>query len=360
MSLQLTIRIFCMNNDWANFLQTQQAHIDETGVSHFADDAAVADQQTDLLCDLSQLGLLRFSGEDAASFLQGQLSNDINVLDGSQSQISSYCSPKGRILASLRVFRDGDDFYLLIPADTLAATKKRLQMYVMMSKVNIDDLSDETVRIGISGQQANTALQQLSLNAPENSNGYVHHNNVHILNISSTCPRYILISDAKTIQPAWEAMKSDLPMKGYNSWNYMDIQDAIPGIVAATVDAFVPQMVNLHAINGVSFSKGCYPGQEIVARMHFLGKLKRRMYRATVHADQAPKPGDSVFSANSTSGQGAGQIVTSAPLGDGNYEILAVIQISAKETGELHLHDIDGSVLQFRDIPYTVSLEREK
>jgi len=349
-----------MNNDWANFLQTQQAHIDETGVSHFANDAPVADQQTDFLCDLSQLGLLRFSGEDAASFLQGQLSNDVNILDGSQSQLSSYCSPKGRILASFRIFRDADDFYLLIPADTVAATQKRLQMFVMMSKVTIEDLSDDTARIGLSGEMATKVLKQLSITPPETMNGYAHQNNAHILRIGEICPRYILIGAANTLQTVWETAKNNLPMKGYNSWNYMDIQDAIPSIVAANVDAFVPQMVNLHAINGVSFSKGCYPGQEIVARMHFLGKLKRRMYRASVQTEQQPQPADSLYSANSSSGQGAGQVVTSAALAGGISEILAVIQISAEQEGELHLHDGNGPVLDIKEIPYSVSLEREK
>jgi len=349
-----------MNNDWANFLQTQQAHIDEIGVSHFGDDLAVADQETNFICDLSQLGLLKFSGEDAANFLQGQLSNDVNALNGSQSQLSSYCSPKGRILASFRIFRDGDDFYLLIPADTLAATQKRLQMYIMMSKVTIEDLSDETVRIGLSGEDATALLKQHTLNIPEGKNAYHQQDNVQLLSIGDTFPRTILIGNADDLKPVWETAATKLAMKGYNSWQYMDIQEAIPSIVAANVDAFVPQMVNLHAIDGVSFSKGCYPGQEIVARMHFLGKLKRRMYRASVKSEQAPKPSDSLFSDSSRSGQGAGQVVNCAALADDNYEILAVIQISAEQEGELHLHSIDGPSLKIEDIPYSVSLEREK
>jgi len=349
-----------MNNDWANFLQSQQAHIDENGVSHFADDPAVADQSNNYLCDLSQFGLLRFSGEDAAIFLQGQLSNDVNSLNGSQSQLSSYCTPKGRILASFRVFQQDNDFYLFIPADTLAATQKRLQMYIMMSKVSIDNLSDDLVIIGLSGDAATNALQRLSLTPPETKNGYAHQNDTHILNVDGDCPRYILIGTNEKLQTVWNTLKTEFPMKGYNSWNYSDIQAAIPNIVAANVDAFVPQMVNLHAIDGVSFSKGCYPGQEIVARMHFLGKLKRRMYRASLQAEQAPKPSDSLFSATSGSGQGAGQVVTSAALGNDTYEILAVIQIKLESEGSLHLHDSNGPLLNIKDIPYSVPLEREK
>lgn len=292
--------------------------------------------------------------------MQGQLSNDVSILDGSQSQLSSYCSPKGRILASFRLFRSGDDFYLLIPADTLTATQKRLRLFVLMSKVIIDDVSDELVRIGISGDRANMALEQLSLPIPINENGLASKESIHILNIPGTQSRYILVASLDAMPEIWNSLQEQLPAKGYNHWNLIDIQQGIPSIVAATVDAFVPQMVNLHAIDGVSFSKGCYPGQEIVARMHYLGKLKRRMYRAQVKAEQAPKPGDALFSADSDSGQGAGQIVMSAALADGQYEVLAVIPVKTQAESSLHLIDNAGPVLESREIPYPVSLEREK
>jgi len=349
-----------MSSEWTNFLQIQQAHSDELGVSHFADSPATADDDPNFMCDLSQLSLLRISGDDAETFLQGQLSNDVSVLTGSQSQLSSYCSPKGRILASFRLFRSGDDFYMLIPADTLAATQKRLRMFVLMSKVIIEDISEEFVRIGISGDAANAALGQRSLPIPVAENGIATNESMHILNIPGEQPRYVLIAPEAEMQTIWNSLKEQLPTRGYNHWNLMDIQQGIPSIYAATVDAFVPQMVNMHAIDGVSFSKGCYPGQEIVARMHYLGKLKRRMYRAHVTTAQAPKPGDTLFSADSDSGQGAGQIVMSAALGNGQYEVLAVMQIKAHDEGKLHLVSNEGPLLELREIPYAVSLEREK
>jgi len=349
-----------MSSDWVNFLQKQQAHHDAIGVSHFADNPAVADDDPNFLCDLSQLSLLRINGDDAETFLQGQLSNDVSLLDGKQSQLSSYCSPKGRILASFRVYRNGDDFYLLIPADTLNATLKRLRMFVLMSKVNIDDVSGELVRIGVSGERADAALAQLSFTPPTSKNGLALTDSVHILKIPGASPRYIIIAAAATMTDIWSNLSQQLPAKGYNHWNLMDIQQGIPSVVASTVDAFVPQMINLHAIDGVSFSKGCYPGQEIVARMHYLGKLKRRMYRAKVQTEQAPKPGDTLFSADSDSGQGAGLIVMSAALADNQYEVLAVMQIKAHDEGALHLLSNDGPALDVLDIPYSVSLERKK
>lgn len=349
-----------MNNDWRTFLTSQGAHIDETGVSHFADNPTTANPSCDGICDLSHLGLLRFSGEDARDFLQGQLSNDVNLLEGTHNQLSSYCTPKGRILASFRLFQHDDAFYMLLPADTLAATQKRLQMYIMMSKVTIDDLSDDTVRIGISTTAAEKLADLIPGSLPTQPDAYVHHDGLHILRVGQACQRYILIGSPDTLQPLWQTAADILPVCGYNTWHYRDIEDGIPAIVAANVEAFVPQMVNLHAINGVSFSKGCYPGQEIVARMHFLGKLKRRMYRATVKTQDAPKPGDPLFSAQSTSGQGAGQIVISAPLANDHYALLAVIQISAEESGPIHLHNETGPALHIEALPYTVPLEREK
>jgi len=349
-----------MNTEWTNFLQSQQAHYDEVGVSHFADDLAIADNNPNFLCDLSQLGLLRITGDDAETFLQGQLSNDVSALDGNQSQLSSYCSPKGRILASFRLYRNGEDFYLLIPADTLSATQKRLRMFVLMSKVSIDDVSDELIRIGISGDKATTALEQLALSVPADKNGLTIDDSIHILNIPGTQPRYMLIGSTAVVQDMWEKLKEQFPLKGYNHWNLMDIYQGIPSITDATVDAFVPQMVNLHAIDAVSFTKGCYPGQEIVARMHYLGKLKRRMYRAEVQSEQAPKAGDALFSADSDSGQGAGQIVMSAALADNRYEVLAVISVKTHDENELHLINNEGPKLAPKELPYSVSLEREK
>jgi folate-binding protein YgfZ len=132
----------------------------------------------------------------------------------------------------------------------------------------------------------------------------------------------------------------------------MDIRAGIPNVFEDTVEAFVPQMANLQLVGGVSFTKGCYTGQEVVARMQYLGKLKRRMYHARVDAGQPPTPGTEVFSPSSDSGQGAGRIVDAAASPDGGYEVLAVLQISSADANDLQLGDIDGPALQLMELPY--------
>lgn len=322
------------------------------------DPSSVPSASDNILMNLTQLGEIRVSGDDAESFLQGQFSNDVALLDGSNSQLSSYCSPKGRILATFRLYKTGDAYHLLIPADTVAATIKRLRMYVLMSKVELQDLSDSRVRIGLSGTNARQALTSRFKQVPEKTDQLTVDGSLHIINIPGKHDRFILIDDTTAIQNTWKSLSQEFTPGGHVCWTQMDIYAGLPSIVAETTDAFVPQMVNLHAINGVSFSKGCYPGQEIVARMYYLGKLKRRMYRAHVETEIMPHPGDEIFSASSDSGQGAGKIVSVSPDTNGGYSVLAVIQVSVAEKNDACLLNTQGPVLNIIDLPYEVPLER--
>jgi folate-binding protein YgfZ len=179
-----------------------------------------------------------------------------------------------------------------------------------------------------------------------------------IIRLPGHQPRFMVIGDFSAISPLWESLESTTRTVGSDAWDLHDIYVAIPHISANTVDAFVPQMVNLHAIDGISFTKGCYTGQEVVARMRYLGKLKRRMYRGHIATDIAPAPGDSLFSSSSQSGQGAGRIVTALPAPEGGYAVLAVIEISAAETDSIRWQSVDGTELTLASIPYEVPLDK--
>lgn len=348
-----------INSDWQNFLNDSGAHLDERGVRDF-EGSTCSDDAENKLFDLSDIGVVKISGEDAPGFLQGQFSNDVSKLDGSNSQLSSYCTPKGRILACFRLFRDGDNFYMLIPSETLPATQKRLQMFVLMSKVTISDISSDVVRMGTFGQQLANRLSEQFGQLPNAENGFCSVNGVQVLRLAGNEPRLFVIGEPAKLRPIWESANDGITRCGYPGWDLLDIRAGTPSVLTETVEAFVPQMINLHAIDGVSFSKGCYPGQEIVARMHYLGKLKRRMYRAEIETSNIPKPGTPLVSAHSDSGQGAGQVVSSAQTSADSCEILAVVQVSAFEAGDLRLENDTGPVLNFLDIPYEVPLEREK
>lgn len=350
-----------MHSEWITFLQGQQANIDKQGRLRFATDAeeARAVSEDNVIADLSPLGIIRVSGEEAADFLQGQFSNDIKQLDGQTAQLSSYCNPKGRILASFWLYRNEDTFYLLLPGDTLAAALKRLRMYVLMSKVSLEDASEELTCIGLAGPDSGHALQRQLGTAPAQAANTLHHGGITAIRLPGDRLRYLVVGANADMQALWQTLRETSRPVGYQAWQLLDIEAGLPSVYADNVEAFVPQMLNLHAIGGVSFKKGCYPGQEIVARMHYLGKLKRRMYRAHIDTETPPRAGEDIFVPDGESGQGAGRIVMSSPAANGGYEVLAVVQVNHAEQDDVHLQSVDGPKLGFIALPYEVPLERE-
>ena len=300
------------------------------------------------ITDLSHFGLIRVSGADTRSFLQGQLTSDINAVTPELAQLSSYCSPKGRMLGSFWVFQRGEDLYLQLPADRLEPILKRLRMFVLRSKVALEDASDELARFGLAGECAEALLPF----APAADMASLTRDQLTVIRLPGDRPRFELIGPPEVLAGNWPEMLKVAEQTDTDFWSLMDIRAGIPNVFEDTVEAFVPQMANLQLIGGVSFTKGCYTGQEIVARMQYLGKLKRRMYRAHIDSGQVPARGAEVFSPSSESGQGAGRIVDVAASPEGGYEVLAVIQISSAEADDLRLGDSDGPVLRLLDLPY--------
>lgn len=300
--------------------------------------------------NLSHLGLIRVSGDDKRDFLQGQLTNDIRQLSPEHSQMSGYCSPKGRMLSNFRVFQRGDDFYLMLPRERLGATLKRLSMFVLRSKVILHDASDELVLLGLSGAMA----AALPFAAPDTANATRSQDDVTLLTLPGDRPRVLLIAPpARALDATEKAIGTGGIFASRDFWTLMEIRAGLPSVYESTTEAFVPQMTNMQLIDGVSFKKGCYTGQEVVARMQYLGKLKRRMYRVHIAGDVRPLPGIELFSPQSASGQGAGRIVDAAPAPTGGFEALAVIEIACAEDGQVFLGAMDGPLLQILDLPYT-------
>lgn len=342
-----------MNPQWQAFLAEQGAEVAANGSLRFPNATEVPlDEPTECtLFDLSHLGLIAVEGEDAEPFLQGQLTNDIRELSPTHTQLSSHCSPKGRILASFRVLRMGDTIYLQLPRDRLPEALKRLRLYVLRAKVTLDDASDGLVRMGIAGGCATDRLSAQGLAVPEGGEDMVMTGGVGMLRMPSPSPRFELVGPADTLVALWKALAPGAALGAADLWALHDIRGGIPTVYQETVDAFVPQMVNLQLIDGVSFTKGCYTGQEVVARMQYLGKLKRRMYWADVETDTPPRPGDELHAPTSTSEQASGRVVDARPTGAGRYELLVVVEIGAAEGGEVRLGE-HGPVLRLRPPPY--------
>ncbi|MGE5154207.1 MAG: YgfZ/GcvT domain-containing protein [Bdellovibrio bacteriovorus] len=342
-----------MNPQWQEFLITRGAEISPDSGVRFAGpgNAPLGEPGDCALFDLSHLGLIAVRGEDAESYLQGQLTNDIRELSPTHSQLSSHCSPKGRMLANFRVLRLGDTIYLQLPRERVPDSLKRLKLYVLRAKVTLEDASDTLVRIGIAGECAASALARLGLGIPDREEDLATTNGVSVLRLPSPAPRFELIGEVALLTELWDGLAQVAVPSDRDLWALHDIRAGIPHVFQETVEAFVPQMVNMQLIDGVSFTKGCYTGQEVVARMQYLGKLKRRMYWAEVESDAPPRPGDELHAPTSTSEQASGRVVDARPAGPGRCELLAVVEIEAAEGGEVRLGG-QGPLLRLRPPPY--------
>jgi folate-binding protein YgfZ len=341
-----------MQTLWQQFLLTQSARTDEHGLLTFANssDALSRLETAAVLCSLDHLGCIRATGADVQTFLQGQLSNDITLLQNAQVQLSAYCNPKGRMLAQLLIVPDTEDYLLLLPRAILEPTLKRLRMFVLRSQVSLSDVSDEMVCLGLAGTGMPAQLQE-ALKLPASDYALTRTDTALACKLPAPQPRYLLLTQLAQARSLWQQYVPPLLATDRHLWHWLDIQAGLPSIWPETVEEFVPQMVNLELINGVNFKKGCYPGQEIVARMHYLGKPKRRMYHLVLTQAGSPPPGTDIYVAGGD-GQSAGKIVI-AETGPATTECLAVIQ-NDKVEAELRLGTQDGPRLTMARLPYSL------
>ncbi|HBU30381.1 MAG: glycine cleavage system protein T [Thiobacillus sp. GWE1_62_9] len=340
-----------MIESWKTFLQSQGAALEGNAVLHYGNPAAERAAAADgtIVADLSQLGVIAFRGDEAASFLQGQLTNDVRSLHADAAQWNGYCSPKGRLLGNFLLWRQGEDYCLQLSGDILPSVLKRLSMFILRAKAQGRDASDESVRLVVAGPQAAAAVGAAMGAVPDAAMRTVAGDSGFVVRVGAD--KFVLSIAPERAAAVWQTLRQTATPVGAPVWDWLRLNAGIPMIVAATQEQFVPQMVNLEVIGGVSFQKGCYPGQEIVARSQYLGKLKRRMFLAHVDAEAAP--GDSLYSAD-IEGQATGTVVNAAPAPAGGFDVLAVAQVESAATQILHLKASDGAALSLRPLPYTL------
>jgi folate-binding protein YgfZ len=340
-----------MNQDWQNFLTTQGAQIQDGAVLNLGDAAAelIATRDGTVLCDLSQFGVIKVSGDEAQGFLHNLFSSDVNALTPQHALPSSFNTAKGRALATFLIWRTSTEFFLHLPQSLLAAIQKKLTMYVLRSKVKIANASDEIVSLGLSGANAAALLQQHFPTLPQNPLDAVQHADSVVICLGAE--RFQINTTPSGAIALWEKLSASAKPVGSPCWDWLNIRAGIPVILPPTQEAFVPQMANLDLTGAVNFKKGCYPGQEIVARMQYLGKNKRRMYLAHVDADSAPQPGAELFSME-MEGQSCGLVANAAAAPGGGYDMLAVVQIASHDAFPVHLGALTGARLQFQPLPY--------
>ena len=278
-------------------------------------------------------GLIRAVGPEAMSFLQNQLTNDANLLTPAQGQLSGYCSPKGRLLAVFTVLQLGaDDFALALPAALLAPTLKRLKMFVLRSKLALSDASAELPTLGVMGDQVAEALSAQGFVVPAHDYGTAQHEGVWLLRRPGCVPRFELRAAPARLAALQQAL--NLPTAHADDWALAEVLAGIPQVTTETTDQFVPQTINLDTAGGVSFTKGCYPGQEIVARVHYLGRVKQRLRLA--QCPQRLVPGTILLD---STGHSAAKVMAAAAHPQGGAVLALSMDLSHADVAPLHTAD---------------------
>lgn len=312
---------------WPEFLSAQRIS------------AQPAEARAGMMAALTHLGVLSVSGADAENFLHNQLTNDVLELPVGAMHLGGYCSPKGRLLATVIIWKSADGVMLVMPRELLPGIQKRLQMFVLRSKVTLADISEQTVLIGVAVPDA----QKISFS--------------DVAGLSAIWPsatglqRALWMGPVESAMHLWNRFGHTLSPIGANHWRWLDIRAGLPMIVEATREQFVPQMVNFDLVGGVNFRKGCYPGQEIVARSQYLGKLKRRMLLACTRAELADA-GMEIFS-EADPGQPCGLVVNAEKNPEGLWDLLVEIKLEAAQT-PVRLGSANGELLQFSEMPYLI------
>jgi folate-binding protein YgfZ len=291
---------------------------------------------------LTHLGVIKIEGDEAAKFIHGQLTQDFSLLGLDSARLAAFCSAKGRMQASFIGFkRSPNEILLVCSRDILAPTLKRLSMFVMRAKAKLSDASDEIALYGLAGD----AIQNIASHAQAAwSKADFESKNVVNLYPADGVPRQLWVAPADTPAPAGSALALEV-------WLWGEVRSAVATITAPVVEAFVPQMLNFESIGGVNFKKGCYPGQEVVARSQFRGTLKRRAF--VVHAESAMAAGDEVFDSNGDE-QPVATVVQAAPAPSGGFDAIISVQLSALEEGALRLGHMGGGELTVLPLPYAL------
>ena len=310
-----------MAGEWRQFLCEQGARFDGGRVADFGDPVLERAQvfHGNIIADLSHYGLIEVTGKDAEIFLAAQFTSDVRQISESASQLSAWCTPQGRVLAVFRIFRRAGAYYLLLPGELLEMILRRLRMYILRSDVRLADVSSTLVRIGLSGPALPGSLT-------------------------------IVISDPGAAKKLWLERQENAIPTGAGPWALLEILAGIPSVHSKTAEAFLPQMLNLEALGGLCFSKGCYPGQEIIARLQYRGQLKRRMYLGLANTAYIPEPGDEVVSGDSEETQRVGTVVAAERHPQDGAALLAVLEIGAAQ-GKLCLYEPGGPALILQSLP---------
>jgi len=294
-----------------------------------------------IVTDLSYLAVIKVSGDDAESFLNGQFTSNIEKFSEHQLQFSAWCNPKGQVKTTFYIYRLADSFYILLPEELKVSFLKQLSMYILRADVQLTDQSDIVTRLGLCLEKSD--LDQADVGQSDILNQLP--DNVVVFPLASLeseqkQSRYIIVADIEQAESIRDSLTEIFADTDPSVWKLLDIQAGIPWLSPETSEKFLPQMLNLDLIEALDYQKGCYPGQEIIARLHYRGELKRKLYLTTCTSNETPGSGISIVTSENKT---IGTVIQAQTEVETTY-ILAVIDNDSIQDN-LSLNDTDGSQL---------------
>ena len=351
-----------LNPQWHDFLTSQNAQFDSTGQIQTFGQAELERfliKNGPVVTSLTHQGLIKVSGGDAVSFLQGQLTTDIHQISETQAQFSAYCDPKGQVLALFLVFKYQGNIYLSFNHSLKEAVLKRLSMFVMRSDVQLTDVSNQLIHIGFAGEfgdldiqrRLNTKVKKEYETSCIQTDGM---EDVCVVKVPGPYHKYDLFGPVDQIQKVWKNLRNNADVTNSYDWNLLNITAGIPDVTEQTTAQFLAQFLNLDKLNAIDFKKGCFPGQEMIARVHYRGKVTKRMFRIRTESVLHLKAGKILFLKDSTGKPHKLTIITANPNVFEGSLCLAVGTLKSLEAIEGSLITESGDLAFIEPLPYPI------
>ncbi|WP_145531789.1 tRNA-modifying protein YgfZ [Yersinia kristensenii] len=324
----------------------------------FAAQPPVASSELPLtLISLDDWALVTLTGADRVKYLQGQVTADIDALPADQHVLCAHCDAKGKMWSNLRLFYRGEGLAFIERRNVLDNQLRELKKYAVFSKVVIAAQPDAAL-LGVAGAQAKTALAGIFAELPDAEHPVVQQGNSTLLHFSLPAERFLLVTDAEQAQQLVEKLSDQAQLNNSKQWLALDIEAGFPIIDTDNSAQFIPQATNIQALNGISFSKGCYTGQEMVARAKYRGANKRALYWLAGSANRVPTAGEDLEWQLGDNWRRTGSVLAAIALSDGTVWVQAVLNNDLAADSVLRVRDDTESVLTIQPLPYSLTEDK--
>ncbi len=338
-----------MDPHWQQILLAAGGRFADGELSHFGDleGELSAALHNEVCTDLSHLGIIEVIGNDAGAFLHALLTVDVRAIGDGRIGFGAWCTPKGQVITLLRVVHTRDRYLLLLPKDMTDAVIHRLQLYVLRREVRLEDRGADLCRLGIAGTGLSALFAAEHLPLPPTEGHAAQEGGLTIIRLPGLPPRAIVIAEREILQGLWRCLSRHVTPVTPQAWTMLDILAGVPWVSRSTSEKYLPQMLNLQCFGGVSFNKGCYPGQEVIARLKYRGQLKRRLHLAFAKTRTLAEPGSTVYDDKDT----IGEVLIASPHPEGTV-LLAVLPLAYGAQSDIFLGHPGGIALRLQNLPY--------